>query len=194
MIPDIEIGRYALRTFNVDREARTLRSLMVPGDHWAGGTCVAQCLRSEMAWGLLRPPEAVERQQRPHETPSDGDCGCGIYGCLNVASLVRQYGLQAERLIAVIAAEGATIIGDTGLRTSAARVVAYWTPDRDVRKICAETCCGAEYYADLKGMLSAYKFRPAAHSLLPSYRGSWVEALLIRWSRITDRIGALLIE
>lgn len=164
MIPDIEIGRHALRTFNVDREARTLRSLMVPGDHWAGGTCVAQCLRSEMAWQLPSPAWRLV-VERPHETPSDSDCGCGIYGCLNVASLVRQY-----------------------QRTSAARVV------RDIRKICAETCCGAKYYADLNQMLSAYKFRPASHSTLPSYRVSWVEALLIRWSRITDRIGALLIE
>lgn len=50
---------------------------------------------------------------------------CGIYGSLSYGDLVLQFPGPASGIIAVIAAEGDTIIGTRGLRTAYARVVAY---------------------------------------------------------------------
>jgi hypothetical protein len=90
-----------------------------------------------------------------HEPPSEG-CSCGIYGTLGLLSLMRQYGLYAQDIVAVIAAEGVTIIGGTGLRTAAARVVAYWTPLRGYRKIARRQFEGAQHFQNLDEMLTAY--------------------------------------
>jgi hypothetical protein len=106
---DIEIARYALRTFRV--EDGKLSSVVVGAGHWENGVCIAVCTRN---------PE-----DPTHEAPAKG-CSCGIYATHSVAALFRQYGKQACRIVTVIAPEGRTVTGDTGLRTSAARIVAYW--------------------------------------------------------------------
>lgn len=138
---DIEVGRHALRTFKVDFRRRELRAMTQhPGtpSEWVGGTCIAVC-RSR--------PSA-------HQSPKPS-CTCGVYGTVELAGL-NQFGLYSHELVTVIAAEGATIVGDTGLRTAAARVVAYWSPARGVRRICAEQCKGAKEFRNLDEMLKAY--------------------------------------
>ncbi len=139
MVPDIEVARYALRTFVTYPVGDRLRSVVKRGHHWHDGTCVAQCLKG-----------------KDHEAPAEG-CSCGIYGTLSLQALERQFDSEAARLVTVIAAEGRTIIGDTGLRTSAARVVAYWSPSRTIRKSCKKQFRGSEDFTDLNAMLTAYK-------------------------------------
>ncbi len=143
--PDIEVARYALRTFNVHNDRVESLSVAAAGTHWLDGVCVAKCTLGHK-----------------HEVPHDG-CSCGIYGTLNVPALRRQYAYQANRLIAVMAVEGKTIIGDTGLRTAAARIVAYWvfTPDSGIREVCEARLGGAQHFEDLGKMLEVYKFPPA---------------------------------
>lgn len=157
-MPDIEVARYALRTFNVtDR----LMPVAIPVDAWKGGVCEAKCERQPWAYsGVLwtTSTECVPPKTR-HETPSE-TCACGIYGCLTIERLKRQYPLECMRVVAVIAVEGNTIIGDIGLRTQAARIVAYWTPERAVQKICADTCPGAVGFTSMDKMLAAYGFEP----------------------------------
>jgi hypothetical protein len=136
---DIEVGRYALRTFKVDFKRRELRSL-TQGRHgpseWAGGLCVAKC------------------HYYGHQPP-DPTCTCGVYGAVSLGGL-KQFGVFARSLVAVFAAEGDTLLGDCGLRTAYARVVAYWAPSRGVQRICAKQCGGAKRYNKLDDMLAAY--------------------------------------
>ncbi|MCA2338799.1 hypothetical protein JF776_25550, partial [Mycobacterium avium] len=170
--PDIEVGRYALRTFLVDRHHRAL--LPITGHMravsawlrrplgdlaasqreahsvWAGGVCVARCGRG-----------------RRHAAPAK-DCSCGVYGATSLESLLEQFPGLAHNIVAVIAAEGPTIVGDDGLRTSAARVVAYWIqpwPELDdARGVFDEQCPHAQAFTHLNDMLAAYGFpvSPAA--------------------------------
>ncbi len=87
-------------------------SYMKRGD-WEDGTCKAVC----HTYG-------PRGSKEPHEAP-DKDCSCGIYGSLSYVDLLSQFRPEAYFIVAVIAAEGKTIIGDRGLRTAFARVVAY---------------------------------------------------------------------
>lgn len=162
-MPDIEVARYALRTFNV---ADRLMPVAIPVDAWEGGVCEAKCERVALYAAYARASYSVLEDiasEANHEAPAE-NCVCGIYGCLTIERLKRQYPLECMRVVAVIAVEGDTIIGDIGLRTQAARIVAYWSPKREVRKICADTCDGAIGFAKLNDMLAAYGFEPAGSS------------------------------
>lgn len=164
-IPDIEVARYALRTFNV--ASGRLMPVAMAVDAWKDGVCQAECVpnpwtMSHSGLGALyallgydTPPLAEPN----HAAPADG-CHCGIYGCLTIDRLKRQYPIECMSIVAVIAVEGNTIIGEIGLRTQAARIVAYWSPEKSVRKICAETCGEAKGFTDLDDMLAAFGFEP----------------------------------
>lgn len=101
-------------------------------DGWLDGTCTAECRRSSIL---------PSRHEAPHE-----DCECGIYGSLSYADLLDQFRTHAQRIVAVISAEGKTIIGERGLKTQFARVVAYWVrPDESLDRLCA-----ADQFRDAK--------------------------------------------
>lgn len=125
---ELEVARYAVRTFLVGNTHIVSIAAAARGI-WKNGTCEAECL-------ITRDPFLVELDQfqeyrdnwQPHEAPIL-KCSCGIYGCLTLGGLLQQFPSAATRMIAVIAAEGKTIIGPVGLRTAAARVVAYWMSD-----------------------------------------------------------------
>lgn len=147
-IPDIEVGRYALRTFRlVDGKLKSL----FQSTYWDGGTMIAEC-----------------RAGTPCDIVPSENCHCGLYGTLTLDHLVKQYAADARRNVAVIAAEGSTLIGDRGLRTSAARIVAYWAPDQafaDYRnadlvfsEVYASICPDARRFEDKTEMLEAYHF------------------------------------
>lgn len=163
-IPDIEVARYALRTFNVT--SGRLMPVAMTVDAWKDGVCQAECVPNPWtnSYSGLGALAAVLGYDTPvpapdHDAPADG-CHCGIYGCLTIDRLKRQYPVECMSIVAVIAVEGNTIIGEIGLRTQAARIVAYWSPEKDVRKICAETCGGAKGFAALDDMLAAFGFEP----------------------------------
>ena len=84
-------------------------------------------------------------------------CRCGIYGFFTVEELFRQYPQFAGHVIAVIAAEGMTTIGSKGLKTAAARIVAYWVrdDDDDIER-CRAGCPGARRFYDLEIMCRLY--------------------------------------
>lgn len=139
--PDIEVARYALRTFRIDPRARALIPVVIDDPRaWENGVCVARC-------------------HRDHSPPANG-CRCGVYGATSLGSLFAQYPLLASHIVAVIAAEGATIIGSSGLRTQAARVVAYWCGPSPglakARAVLAEQCPDAQAYNDCVAMLARY--------------------------------------
>ena len=124
----IEVGRYALRTFHLSYMIGTLGPMGYGRGNqgcWQDGTCTAKCLRKEYGYtrheakGDCRLPAPLWHRP-PHRA-----CTCGIYGSLDLRSLQRQYRMQADDITAVIAAEGATLIGTVGLRTQYARVVGY---------------------------------------------------------------------
>ncbi|EIU51611.1 MULTISPECIES: hypothetical protein [Mycobacteriaceae] len=149
---DIEVGRYAVRTFSIDRRRGTLVPVSIASHLdsigvdsravWEDGVCVARCAHGHN-----------------HPAPSD-DCSCGIYGATSLASLHSQFPDLVASIVAVIAAEGPTIIGNAGLRTSAARVVAYWChpgPAFDAaRTVLAQQCIHAQHFDVLTAMLAAY--------------------------------------
>ncbi len=145
--PDIEIARYGLRTFEINDGE--LASMAIVGSHWQGGTCEAKCFRNSMQYGFVS-----DITNPRHKSPDEG-CTCGIYATVTLQSLQEQY-MAATKLVTVIAAEGKTIIGDRGMRTSAARIVAYWSPSRRIRKVCKKQCVGAKHFKDLDEMLVAY--------------------------------------
>jgi hypothetical protein len=145
---DLRVAQYALRTFKVDYRLRQLRSVSINGAYWEDGKCVAKCMHYTSG-----------RTYRSHKSP-DERCNCGIYGTLDFASLAGQWGAYSSSLVTVIAAEGKTIIGDTGLKTEAARVVAYWSPYPGIRKICRNQCVDAVRYKKLSELLDAYNFPP----------------------------------
>jgi hypothetical protein len=143
-LPDIEIGRYALRTFDIDKGK--LGSLY-KHHHWDGGVAIATCLTSN----------------RCDSPPGEG-CSCGLYGTLSLQQLESDYGPRVRTCVAVFAAEGPTIIGSKGLRTSAARVVAYWCAEglRDCAAVFARECPNATRFTEMDEMLKAYQFEPMA--------------------------------
>lgn len=156
--PDIEIGRYALRTFKITDEGL---GSVVKKFTWKNGVAIATCM-------------ADKNCKSP---PGDG-CACGIYGTLDLPALVRQYEHESRKCVAVIAAEGTTVIGNTGLRTAAARIVAYWcrreataggariesngplqlevSRPLSLRKFFAEQCPDAQHFEAMEQMLAAY--------------------------------------
>lgn len=117
---DLEVGRFALRTF-VFVNGRP-ESILSYGN-WRDGTCTARCRANTVAWNFLLGPDFA-LPESDHESPAM-ECSCGIYGSLSLSHL-REHYTQASDIVAVIAAEGRTIIGTRGLRTERARVVAYW--------------------------------------------------------------------
>lgn len=150
---DVEVGRYGLRTFRV--VGRDLMSVTVQGARWKrDGTCEAKCVPN-MGFPTWRMPLRRFRHAAP-----DNNCRCGIYAALSAAALFKQYPVDAERLVCVIAAEGQTIIGDTGFRTQYARIVAYWTPVRRVLDVCLCRAPSARWYRSLDSMLDTYGFAP----------------------------------
>lgn len=109
----------------------TLCSVAQAGAHWSDGVCKAECLDSSLSvmrvWAQVIFSEDCYGNR--HEAPG-ADCSCGIYATLSLEHLNRQYGDEAKNIVAVIAAEGQTIIGTRGFRTQYARVVAYWCDDK----------------------------------------------------------------
>ena len=145
-IPDIEVARYALRSFDTSRGK--LGSLY-QSTTWDGGTAVARCLTAKHC-----------------ASPPGDDCTCGLYGTLSLQQLVRDYRSRARHCVVVFAAEGPTIIGDKGLRTSAARIVAYWCARElphmrgPLAEVFAAQCPNARHFIEMDEMLSAYRFEP----------------------------------
>lgn len=185
--PDIEVARYALRTFRVqskpwehydevvcwDNSSTTtiLRSSVVPCEaglyslyhpiRWTDGTLVAQC-RAHINYKIFFRGSAdpcVEVFMGPGcPNPPEETCTCGVYGAVSMESLWSQYSLFAETNVAVIAAEGQTMVGDRGLRTTAARVVAFAATEKST--FFAQQCPEATHYPQLNDMLTAYGFEP----------------------------------
>lgn len=114
LVTDIEVGRYALRTF-ILRDGK-LGSLY-KSTTWDNGVAVAECHA-----------DSYTRPAKPHDAP-DENCRCGLYGTLTLDQLLKEYRDRAVHCVAVFAAEGTTFIGTKGLRTAAARIVAYWVAD-----------------------------------------------------------------
>jgi hypothetical protein len=157
---DLEVRRYGLRTFRLI--SRRLHALMVLNQPWAlDGTCHARCIPN-MGYPTFR-----MSFRKTHPAP-DEDCHCGIYAALTAQHLFDQYPINAHRLIAVIAAEGQTIIGSQGFRTEYARVVAYWTPVRSVLEVCVDRCGDAQWFPELADMLAAYRFPPCELPTMPT--------------------------
>lgn len=144
-----EVARYGLRTFKVT--PGYLGSMAVGGSHWKNGMCTAQCLADDP---YLRGYHAS--LSGPHEMPHK-DCTCGIYASHSYDNLVGQYDGFTQMMLAVIAAEGITIIGTRGFRTQYARIVAWWAGHPAVRDICLRECPGAEEYTGINTMLAAYQ-------------------------------------
>ena len=139
-VVNLEVGRLALRTFLMSPRLGP-RSTWIPGDHWEGGVCKAKCYCSDGLDELHEPPK-LERS-------------CGIYGSFSIDTLRWQYPTLTRDLVAVMAAEGRTIIGNFGLRTQYARIIAYWTPYPS--RLCQEKFPDAEMYQNLDEMLRAFK-------------------------------------
>lgn len=176
-VVDLEVGRYALRTFRFEGDD-FFPILNTPnrGGWTREGTCEAIC------WGS--PPQK-------HEAPHLG-CECGIYGSHSFYDLKRQY-MSAHKFVAVIAAEGRTVVGTRGLRTERARVIAYacdmnaysepsssylnWdtgSPTRasfmrrygptPIHVICGEAFADARRWKNLPGMIEHFELAWAAPS------------------------------
>jgi hypothetical protein len=144
---DLEVGRYALRTFHVPYGSTQLDSVaQTTYGSWLGGVCEAVCTKYA------------------HTAPQE-HCTCGIYGMLSIQQLFRQYSNNARYSVAVISVEGTTFIGEKGLRTEAARVVAYWCAQMGDQshhwQAYSHQCPDADIYSDLNTMLTAYGFDPA---------------------------------
>lgn len=145
-IVDLEVARYALRTFHLLAGGAVLSSISVNGRvFWDTGTCEAECIHLDGAF-----------KKYSHSAPHPG-CTCGIYGCLSLEALARQYPVPTQRIVAVIAAEGSTILGSIGLRTQRARVVAFWGWDELVRAVARKQFVGAREYRDMYPMLTTYQ-------------------------------------
>lgn len=133
MTDDLEVGRFAVRTFRMDSWRgipESLCSVQLGTGHWNGGFCVASCLAELMVQGYTGyhgyPRGPYFGFEIPEHPVPDLRCTCGIYGALSLEALDRQYDRWSTDFTAVIAAEGRTIIGTRGLRTERARVVAYY--------------------------------------------------------------------
>jgi hypothetical protein len=177
-----EVGRFGLRTFKV--HGGKLHSVVAQGSgqHWDKGECRARCVvfednafatdaewrkgqyevMKDLVLGLgdaddATPTKLDLQRMLEHDAP-DSDCRCGIYASLNLENLRRQYA-EALFMVAVIAAEGKTIIGTRGLRTEYARIVAYWIPWYQfyMKKVAARECSDAMFYKNLNEMLADYQ-------------------------------------
>lgn len=140
LIPtDVEVGIYALRTFKI-YPRNQLGSIVQSVGHWHDGVCVARCT-------INHDPD--------HQPPAER-CSCGIYAFFGVEELMSQYGDCARHIVAVIAAEGLTTIGTKGLKTAAARVVAYWCDTGERAAVCEKCCPGARRFYDRDVMARVY--------------------------------------
>lgn len=135
-----------------------LCSTAMQGSYWKDGVCEAVCripvnahknLLIELA-ALTTGVEPVYGHQAPQE-----DCHCGIYAAHTLQVLRDQFIGYVDDIVAVVAAEGQTIIGDKGFRTQRARVVAYWCSD-SVAPTAADQFSEAQRYADVSPMLADY--------------------------------------
>ncbi|BCP41448.1 hypothetical protein MINTMi27_15410 [Mycobacterium intracellulare] len=175
---ELEVARYALRTFHQILKPQAfniydkgigmlpttladfyeLGSIAIGGNHWSDGTCTAKCLGGmgmTFSCGDPRCPWC-NRNIINHEAPHD-KCSCGIYGCLSLEWLRGQYPDKVSNIVAVIAAEGQTIIGTRGLRTQFARVVAYWCINGGgYPEMAKRQFVGAQRYLGMSEMLRAY--------------------------------------
>lgn len=149
VLPDIEIARYGLRTFNLS--SGMLRSVF-KSYTWEGGVCVAQCL--------------ADRPCGSKDIPNE-KCGCGIYATTTLDSLLSQYRTATQECVTVIAAEGTTIIGDRGMRTAAARIVAYWCRPHHEDLLRAQ-CPEAEHFPDPNDMLAKFGFDSPSSAFPPT--------------------------
>jgi hypothetical protein len=155
MSTDIEIGLYAVRTFRLcgTEDAPKLCSVSPRfSTGWEDGTCEAQCDPP----GYSLPSGIRGLVQKRHPAPNER-CMCGIYGSFSYDDLLRQFRAEASQIVAVIAAEGITIIGTRGLRTQYARVVAHWTdPDTIHHHVAAEQFKDAAAFKTPIDMMMAY--------------------------------------
>jgi hypothetical protein len=137
---EIEVAVYALRTFGVAGDRLT--SVAKGDGHWNDGVCVARC---------------TANPDDPQHVPPADNCGCGVYGFFTLEELFAQYGAYAHRVVGVIAAQGLTAVGDKGLKTAAARIVAYWCrdDDRDIT-VCELSCPGARRFYDVDVLARLY--------------------------------------
>jgi hypothetical protein len=135
-----------------------LCSAAVQGSHWKGGVCEAVCrVPANAHKNLLIELAALTAGVEPvfgHQAPQE-DCHCGIYAAHTLQVLCDQYSSYVKDIVAVVAAEGQTIIGDKGFRTERARVVAYWCSER-VAPTAASQFPDAERYSEIASMLTDY--------------------------------------
>ena len=173
-MPDIEVGRYALRTFRL--WGHRLDSLF-HDTSWNEGKAIASCF-----FPVTLMDSSLDHKEVPEER-----CRCGLYGTLTLDQLVEEYPFRAGQSIAVFAAEGTTYIGSKGLRTAAGRVVAYWTRPNDIYadNVYRDVCPDAIKFDDVHVMLKAYRFPesevewPAPEVSLPP---SWKELIAMTLS------------
>ncbi len=152
---DIEIGRFGLRTFRVDRDGQLLP--IGAGDRfdWKDGVCFAEC----KVGAFHRPPAA--------------GCSCGIYSFHTLEDLRSQYG-AADDVVAVVAPEGLARIGGNGLVSERARVVALWTADPRLTELVRSAVSeNIQPYTDLDTMVVDHHLRftatpPAAEDFPPA--------------------------
>jgi hypothetical protein len=179
-VPDIEVGRHALRTFRIVKKERRqfktmkqsykLRSVFKDYYWNSNGTIEAECL-------------SVDIYDR-HAPGMNENCHCGVYGSLNLDVLHTQYPDWTPQTVAVIAAEGPTLIGEKGLRTSAARIVAFWVADPADAEAYANVE-NVKAYLDIKEMLKDYDF--------PEYEGQWPPEKKVEkpdWGINSIRVGS----
>lgn len=171
-MPDLEIGRHALRSFKVIDDH--LWPIAINNDSWSDGTCIAECIKGNTSGyvtiGTMTSVNGIVYTggQIPDVPNKDAlhvapvlNCSCGIYGTLSLQHLHNQYPSYANEIVCVIAAEGSTILGSRGLRTAAARVIAYWAASKKTRNIAAKQFNSpvneAIGYKRLNAMLTVYE-------------------------------------
>jgi hypothetical protein len=144
-------------------EPMVLASVIKGGSHWENGTCEATCLAEKdedtELLDRMRELAALSRGETPvnnHIAPQE-NCHCGIYAAHTYQALYDQYPSACGNIVAVIAAEGQTIIGSKGFRTQYARVIAYWCKD-ELSGTAETQFKDAERFPDLDLMLKQYGF------------------------------------
>lgn len=160
-----------------------LVSTYMHGSHWKNGVCESKCLVHRDVYrdrlielaALTTGSEAVYGHEAPNE-----NCHCGIYAAHTLQTLRDQYRTYVDDIVAVVAAEGQTIIGDKGFRTQRARVVAYWCSE--YLAATAETqFADAQRFPEIGPMLEKYGLETGAPpwlSLSPPTMGSLLEKAL----------------
>lgn len=183
---DLEVGRHGLRTFSVvpssilsveirsmfgieqtdkDKEKFLGPVFVNSSREWITGTCVARCYAAQgytpscdVSWGNHLPPSEK--------------CKCGIYATLSLNHLQEQYPEQTSNVVAIVAAEGQTIIGTKGFRTARATVVAYWCDD-SVRDMCKKQFQEAQEYGDVLEMVKDFNLEVGEPSPQPEIHPGW---------------------